>query len=123
MIPFLAPIRISRVDVECVDESKADLFQATLSITILNPLSCLGFFQDRYKYQFSPCVDVMIIWRPEGSIKSLCIDISVGFLGIWTLISCSACDSSIRTITLDARPIASMSELTTKDMSGAGNAY
>lgn len=52
--PFRVPTKNSLVDIECVDANNAALFHAMLSITILKVLSCLGFFQPRYRYQFSP---------------------------------------------------------------------
>jgi hypothetical protein len=64
-----------------------------------------------------------MICRPEGSIKTLYSIISVlGLRGIGILMTWSACDSSIRTRRLFARPITSRSELTAKETRGAGNA-
>lgn len=45
--PVPPPTRNSRVEVEWEEDKRAALFQATLSMTILNPLSCFGFFHPR----------------------------------------------------------------------------
>src|SRR6266850_936186 len=123
MVPFLAPIRISRVDVRWEEESKAALFQATDSMTILNVFNCLGFLQPWYRYQFSPSREVITRCRPEGSKNSLYIENSEGFRGMGILVTWSGCASSISSMTFEDNPMARKSEATTRDTRGALSGY
>ena len=111
---------ISLVEVVCEDDNSAGLFHAIHSMTILKVFNCFGFFHPRKRYQFSPWVDVTIIWRPEGSKNILYMEKSEDFRWIGTLATCSGCDSSINRIKLFDRPMTRTSEEITRETIGAG---